>query len=120
MAEIIQLKRGEGKTYKLLKMSEKLSLPILCYSESQRKFLNNKALKEGISIENPIVYKKGLSFNGEVLIDEIHMTALTILGDQLKESKIQCTDDIVFLLEEEIGTKIYACTFTSLRDEREK
>lgn len=121
--EIYEMGRGEGKTYKMLKMSEELGIPILTYSESLVKKLKQKAYYENINIIEPIllynICNGRLNIdkinNQTVLIDEIG-TFYFVLSDELNEDfPIICTDDIIYFIEEKLGCKIYACTYTSRR-----
>lgn len=81
--KIINLKRGHGKTTRLLYASEFNSIPILCEGRAQKKLLLDKAIQLGLSIPEPITVQELITGHlhlSKILIDE----ALSVLQCLLK------------------------------------
>lgn len=64
--------RGQGKTLKLIQMSEKTNLPILCECEYERKRIKYLSLTSGYKIPEPVLFGEGdaIASPKRVLIDD--------------------------------------------------
>lgn len=74
--------RGCGKTTKILKISEKTQIPILCTGEQQRRHIIEKANIEGYKIPKPLIFTNcnGMDSKVKVLIDDGEIFLKGLLG----------------------------------------
>ena len=116
--EIYEMGRGEGKTYKMLKMSEELGIPIVCKDKWSINMYKRKAENLKIKIVEPIHFIN-LIKNKErkkVLIDEIRLIVKSVLEFNNQSIPIfQCIDDLIYFIEKEMKCEVYACTYTPIR-----
>jgi len=73
--KVINLKRGQGKTTRLLYASEFDEIPILCETRETKKFLLDTAFQLGLTIPEPItvndlISNKSTMHYSDILIDE--------------------------------------------------
>lgn len=86
--KIINLGRGRGKTVRLLYVSEWDDIPILCATDTQKRYLLNQAERLGLNIPEPIVAGEITTnkFRGrketfkDMLVDEAPLVLQTLLN----------------------------------------
>lgn len=96
--EIVNLSRGNGKTYFLVKRSAKMGYPILCCSELQAEYVKGIAIKLELKIPEPIVIKKsnldnafrGRKFKQKYLIDDVDIFLSRLLGESIECVTTSC------------------------------
>ena len=95
---IVNLDRGRGKTYFLVKRSARMGDPILCYSEFQAKHIKDVAIELKLKIPEPIVVRKsnldnvfrGRKFKQKYLIDDIDVFLSSLLGESIECVTTSC------------------------------
>lgn len=96
--EIVNLSRGNGKTYFLVKRSAKMQYPILCCSELQAEYVKDIAIKLNLKIPEPIVIKKsnldnafrGRKLKQKYLIDDVDVFLSYLLGESIECVTTSC------------------------------
>lgn len=84
--KIYSLKRGGGKSIRMLYASEFNDVPIICATESQRKILKEQAKCLGLDIPEPIIAKelndaRTAKTTTTVLVDEIPTVLQSVLSE---------------------------------------
>ena len=96
--EIVNLDRGRGKTYFLVKRSARMGYQILCHSEFQAKHIKDIARDLKLKIPEPIVVRKsnldnvfrGRKFKQKYLIDDIDVFLSSLLGESIECVTTSC------------------------------
>ena len=96
--EIVNLDRGNGKTYFLVKRSARMGYPILCYSEFQAKHIKDVARELKLKIQEPIVVRKsnldnvfrGRKFKQKYLIDDVDVFLRSLLDESIECVTTSC------------------------------
>ncbi len=96
--EIVNLDRGRGKTYFLVKRSAKMEYPILCHTEYQAKHIKDVARELKLKIPEPIVVRKsnlanvfrGRKFKQKYLIDDVDVFLSSLLGESIECVTTSC------------------------------
>lgn len=96
--ETVNLDRGRGKTYFLVKRSARMGYPILCYSEYQAKHIKDIAIELKLKIPEPIVVRKsnldivfrGHKFKQKYLIDDVDVFLSSLLGESIECVTTSC------------------------------
>lgn len=96
--EIVNLDRGRGKTYFLVKRSARMGYPILCHTEYQAKHIKDIARDLKLKIPEPIVVRKsnldnvfrGRKFKQKYLIDDIDVFLSSLLGESIECVTTSC------------------------------
>lgn len=90
--EIINVRRGSGKTTNLIYESNKKEIPIVCDTKSQCSFIEKKAKYMGVRIPEPIcIYDlyssdkfRGRAKPEKILIDELPRVLSLITGCEIE------------------------------------
>ena len=85
--KIINLGRGQGKTVRLLYASEWDDIPILCATDTQKRYLLNQAERLGLVIPEPIVVNEiatgrirgSKAIDKDLLVDEAPLVLQSLL-----------------------------------------
>jgi hypothetical protein len=96
--EIVNLDRGRGKTYFLVKRSARMEYPILCHTEYQAKHIKDVARELKLKIPEPIVVRKsnldivfrGHKFKQKYLIDDVDLFLNSLLGESIECVTTSC------------------------------
>ena len=95
--EIVNLDRGRGKTYFLVKRSARKGYPILCYSEFQAKHIKDIAKDLKLKIPEPILierYNLNNILRGQhkqkYLIDDVDLFLNRLLGESIECVTTSC------------------------------
>lgn len=96
--EIVNLDRGRGKTYFLVKRSARTGYPILCHTEYQAKHIKDIARDLKLKIPEPIVVRKsnldnvfrGRKFKQKYLIDDVDLFLSSLLGENIECVTTSC------------------------------
>lgn len=87
---------GQGKTTKLIEISAKTQIPILCMNEYQKKSIVEKSKILGIEkLPTPVVFEKDYSGAYEVLVDDAEFVLKHLLfqdGLEMKGFSISTKD----------------------------
>ena len=86
--KIINLERGKGKTTRLLYASEFNDMPILCSTNTEKKYLMEQAERYGLKISEPISVNDIVSnklrgseiADKDILVDEAPMVLQNLLS----------------------------------------
>lgn len=83
--KVYNLKRGGGKTTRLLIISEYTGKPILCFNRAAKQFLTQKAKELHIDIPEPIAVEelhnlRGVKFDKEYIVDEVLHTLAALVA----------------------------------------
>lgn len=96
--EIVNLDRGRGKTYFLVKRSAKMGYPILCHTEFQAKHIKDVARDLKLKMPEPIVVRKsnldsvfrGRKFKQKYLIDDVDVFLSSLLSESIECVTTSC------------------------------
>ena len=96
--EIVNLDRGRGKTYFLVKRSARTGYPILCHTSFQAKHIKDVAINLRITIPEPIVVRKsnldnvfrGRHHKQNYLIDDVDVFLSSLLGESIECVTTSC------------------------------
>lgn len=80
--KILRLDRGEGKTTRLIKMSNQTSVPIVCSNTHRGRLISHKAEEMKLDIPKPISVRNvhGLRGLEAVLIDDVEDVLRDLIG----------------------------------------
>lgn len=83
--KIYNLKRGGGKSVRMLYASEYQNVPIVCMNSSHKEYLKRKAKELGLNIPEPITVEdigdaRTALNTTDVLVDEIPFVLQTLLN----------------------------------------
>jgi hypothetical protein len=72
--KVLQAAEGEGKTQYMLELSEETKIPLVCFSEDQKKRLQEQARNAAMSIPEPLtmlMLQTGRAQGKTVLVDDL-------------------------------------------------
>lgn len=98
--DIISGGRGTGKTKKLLEISEKEQIPIICSSRDRAHALFKRAKTEGYDIPCPIScdnlnIMRGTYIKRDVLVDDAEQVLAALMSPWIPKIIVVCEEDIV-------------------------
>lgn len=101
--KIIAKDRQKGKTNGLIELSAEMNIPILCTTTANRDIIRKIAIERGIDIPEPLcIDYRSFGFR-----------------ERLAKYRNIIVDDADYLLQQLLGTNIYALSITTKEDKGE-